>query len=98
MNTEETENAIKYLYAVNEDLRGDAKIVALNYARIEQNKLIAAWSEWLVKEYASNFPESVQDKIYWKAWEDGHAYGLREVESYYEDLCDFAQDVIDGTR
>ena len=33
-------------------------------------------------------PQSIQDALYSKAWEEGHAYGYDEVASHYSDMAE----------
>lgn len=65
--------------------------------RLEYNgavgEVIEKFRDWLGDKYASEFPKEVQDLIYGKAWEDGHAHGLSEVESHYIDTVDFVEKV-----
>jgi len=37
----------------------------------------------------------LNDMIYSKAYEDGHAYGWSEVESHFSNLAEFVQDILD---
>lgn len=48
----------------------------------------------LAKEYCSRLPLTVADKIFGKAWEDGHAFGYNAVESFYCELIDFVEDIV----
>jgi hypothetical protein len=58
-----------------------------------QNAMVAEWKAWLADEYADDLPEAVQDRIFGKAWEDGHSGGYDEIEFHYIPLAVFARDV-----
>lgn len=51
----------------------------------------------LEREFGTDiYPEKVRNKIFYKAWEDGHAYGHSEVLNHYDDLVDFVEQIITG--
>jgi hypothetical protein len=59
--------------------------------------IMTAWADWLYETHGSSLSRPVLDKVYAKAWENGHAYGLSEVEEHFRDLVDFAWDIL-GAR
>ena len=49
----------------------------------------------LAFEYCvDNLPKEIQDKIFSKAYEDGHASGYHDIAWHYEELAEFTLDVI----
>ncbi len=46
-----------------------------------------AHADSMAAEYLPRFKKTVTDRVYAKAWEDGHAEGLENVESHYDDLA-----------
>lgn len=65
-----------------------------------ENKAIAAkrleeYRAGLPAEYGiAHLPEAIEERIYGKAYEDGHAYGYGEIANYYCDLAEFTLDII----
>jgi hypothetical protein len=60
-----------------------------------QNEIEDNFKSDLEKEFGTDIlPKSIRDKIFSKAWEDGHAYGHSEVLIHYEDIADFVDDII----
>lgn len=57
----------------------------------ELSEITGQFRDWLGNEYASEYPENVQGAIFGKAWEYGHSSGYFEVESYYQELAEFAE-------
>lgn len=53
---------------------------------IDYNRDIDGHIEYAIKTYAGlqNIPQQYRDKVWQKAWEDGHGYGFGEV---YNKLC-----------
>lgn len=48
----------------------------------------------LSEHYGTGHRE-IDDRVYDKAWQEGHSSGLHEVEVHYEDLAELAQFVYD---
>lgn len=69
----------------------DERVAAHAEYNAATSRITGEFREWLANEYAPTMPASVQNKIWGKAWEDGHAYGYREVENHYMDLAEFAE-------
>ncbi len=60
--------------------------------RKEDARLIELFKEDLFKEY--RVKDSVKaEKIYSKAWEEGHSDGLSQVEWHFEDIIAFVRDL-----
>lgn len=49
--------------------------------------------EW--SNSTESLPKVVRDRLYGKAWEDGHAYGYTEVSGHYSDLADLVKMVFE---
>lgn len=56
--------------------------------------LEARWGNWLAAEYAADLPPAIHDKLYGKAWANGHSSDYAAVENYYEEHAIFAREVI----
>ena len=52
------------------------------------------FKEDLRQEYSHS--QKIGDLIFDKAWEDGHSSGLSEVASYYGDISDFVDKIIEA--
>jgi len=62
---------------------------ALNAYRDAQNSIINEFREALREEYLHNNANDTSEALVWnRAWEDGHSYGLMEVENHYEELAE----------
>lgn len=62
-------------------------------ARIKE--LEDQWREYLENTYAIarpgwKFSQDILDNMFSQAWDNGHSNGYYEVESYYQDLAEFA--------
>lgn len=42
-------------------------------------------------KYLPDVPKEVAAKVFDKAWEDGHANGLHEVEQHYEEIAEIVK-------
>ena len=60
----------------------------------ERNQLAAR----LKDEYLPSVTQRVADKVFDKAWEDGHANGVHEVEMHYEEIAVIAQEAWEAGR
>lgn len=58
-----------------------------------EGEIIGLWVAWLYDTHGEGLPTEVLHVVYGKAWEDGHAYGLSEVEMHFSDLVEFAEKV-----
>lgn len=47
-----------------------------------------------VENYVDDLPKEIQDKIFSKAYEDGHANGYYDIAWHYEELAEFILDII----
>lgn len=87
------DNALDYPFRTN-----FPDVESYNAARVvyytEKSALETQFRHWLAEEYASFFPASVQDLIWGKAWADGHSSGYGDVEHHYQELAQFAEEVI----
>lgn len=50
----------------------------------------------LKAEYGGSIPPKAEEKVWQKAWDDGHAHGETEVEWKYVDLIDIAREAMKG--
>jgi hypothetical protein len=66
--------------------------------RGEIDKITDQFREWLGNEYAPTLPEAVQNKVWEKAWSDGHHAGYHEVENYYRQYAEFAEFAINAAK
>lgn len=60
----------------------------------EVNDIFVQWQAALYEEEGSDLPKAVLDKLYDKAYEDGHSAGYAEVRSYFGDYVDFFLDAL----
>lgn len=65
---------------------------------ISKSEIMTEWSDWLYGTHGGGLPTAVLDKLYGKAWQDGHSSGLYEVESYFIELVDLAIEIIEAAR
>lgn len=65
---------------------------AMYYAQLASAE--ASWRAWLFSEYAWDLSEKTREKIYSKAWEDGHSSGYYEVEHHFSELCDLVTEIL----
>jgi hypothetical protein len=47
-----------------------------------------------IENHVNNLPKEIQDKIFSKAYADGHASGYHDIAWHYEELADFTLDII----
>jgi len=97
MNGREAEAAVKaipYPHNATKDTR--AQLKAEYNAAVDS--VVAKFRASLAKDYAYNLPAAVQDRIWSKAWDDGHHAGYSEVEGHYEELSEFAEAVAAAVR
>jgi hypothetical protein len=99
-NAQQAEEAIK---ALPFPKRGDydtkdAWLEARQAYNVAQGKITSEFREWLGYEYASSLPTKIWDRLWAKAWEDGHAHGYHDVEMHYIDMADFAEAVAEFYR
>lgn len=68
----------------------------LDYSKYHQEcqAVTNEFKDALAKEYCSQWPKERTDKIFEKAWADGHSNGYCEVEGNYSELVDFVIDII----
>ena len=60
----------------------------------DQNRLVELFKKDALKEVGlANHPKS--DKIYAKAWENGHSAGYNEVLNHLKDLAELFEDELD---
>ena len=59
---------------------------------IEENKFLELALESIKKEYGFN--ETISKIILEKAWEEGHAYGYKEVLLHIEELAEMVEKII----
>lgn len=53
---------------------------------------IAAVEDYLNATFLPDgLPNAVRDAVWKKAWDDGHASGIHEVEMHYEELADIVK-------
>ena len=52
----------------------------------------------LREDYLHDLPVEVTDKVFRKAWEDGHASGTHEVEQQYRELAEIVALAFDHGR
>lgn len=92
MNTQQAEAAYKAVPYPKVGPRKDreARDVLLAAYDVATNTITGEFRDWLAHEYAFTLPKAVQDKIWEKAWSDGHHAGYPEVERYYTDYAEFA--------
>jgi hypothetical protein len=94
LNAHETIAAIDALDATNypRDITNRDERLAAHRAYNEAvGKIVGEFKAYLADTYASSLPTAVQDRIWSKAWEDGHASGYSEIENHYIDNADFAE-------
>lgn len=91
LNANEAEAAIKALVYPSGIADRNERVAAHAAYNKAVGEINTEFREWLADEYASTLPASVQIRIWGKAWEDGHADGLRNVEIHYEENADFAE-------
>lgn len=60
--------------------------------------VVAKFKESLAEIYARRLPESVQDRIWTKAWDDAHSNGYYEIEMAYEELANLVYFAVCETR
>lgn len=58
------------------------------------NAVYKDFQDALSKEYGTENKE-IDDRVWRKAWDDGHSNGLHEVEVHYDELSELAQFVYD---
>lgn len=97
LNAREAEAAYKALTYPAVGSRRDRAARDILLAEYDEatNKITGEFREWLANEYAHTLPDAVSDKIWEKAWSDGHHAGYPEVENYYSGYAEFAQFVMD---
>lgn len=47
-----------------------------------------------VENGIEHLPKAIEQRIYGKAYEDGHAYGYGEIATHYADIAEFTLDII----
>lgn len=95
LNAKDAEAAIKALPYPSGTANKDER-AALRAAYNEGvSRVNGEFRDWLANEYAPTLPGSVKDKVWGKAWEDGHSGGFNEVEGHYRDYAEFAEFVMD---
>lgn len=54
------------------------------------------WTAGLILEAQNGYglPQLVAEKVFAKAWSDGHAYGYNEVQNIFENECEYAVSII----
>lgn len=76
----------------------DKAIIQFRNARAaidkEVNAIFVQWQAALYDEEGAGLPKDVLDRIYDKAYEDGHSAGYSEVRSYFGDYVEFFQDTL----
>lgn len=97
LNAREAEAAVKALTYPAVGNRRDRAARDILLAEYDEatNKITGEFRDWLAHEYARTMPKAVSDKIWEKAWSDGHHAGYHEVENYYSEHAGFAQFVMD---
>ena len=73
--------------------RADREAARVAY-RAEVAGLERDWREWLEAEYAEGIPASLLTNIFDRAWAEGHSSGYQDVENHYEQIADFAREVL----
>jgi len=68
--------------------------IALDVYNTKQSMLFGVWQTKLKNEYAPGYTDELFNKVYSKAYEDGHSSGYGEVRNYFLDLTDFVDDII----
>lgn len=60
-----------------------------------QAEVMQTFKEYLAGEFFSeDTPDSITDRVYGKAWEEGHSSGLRDVVNCYGDLASFVNNIL----
>lgn len=50
----------------------------------------------MADRYLSGYSKDVTDRVYGKAWDDGHAEGFQNVEFHYDVLADLIRRAVEG--
>lgn len=98
LNTNDAEAAYKavpYPPVGNRKDREKRDILLAEY-NAATDKITAEFRDWLAHEYAFTLPKVVRDKIWEKAWSDGHHAGYPEVGNYYAQYAEFARFAINS--
>lgn len=61
----------------------------------KRKEILEEFKNDLAVEYCvDDLPKEIQDKIFSKAYEDGHASGYYDIAWHYEELAEFTLDII----
>jgi hypothetical protein len=61
---------------------------------VKQNDLMIEFTAALAKEFLPMLPHSITDKVYDRAWDEGHSSGLREIVNVYQELANFVDNLL----
>lgn len=64
------------------------------YSRKQNERLMQFRQDLAIENGLDKFPKAISDKVYAKAWEDGHSSGLYEVATNYEELAEMVLDIV----
>lgn len=89
LNAREAEAAWQAIPRVKDTTKEEYLSLAVAYNEAVK-KVAGEFRDWLAHEYAFTLPKTVQNKIWEKAWSEGHSAGYHEVENYYTQYAEFA--------
>lgn len=60
----------------------------------KQNDLMETFRSTLAEEFLPTIPQVISDRVYYRAWEEGHHAGFRNVVNVYRDIADFVKNLL----
>jgi len=95
---DEASRSLSYPHLGAAGVTRENRAARLEAYRQAESEITAQHRLWLEENYNEGFAQAVLDRIYQRAWDDGHSGGYHEVENYYDEHSTFAQFVITATQ
>lgn len=94
MNPNEAKDAIMALEYPKSGGSRDEWLAAESKYQEQVRSIIKSFRDFLANKYANDLSEQVQTMILDKSFEDGHSLDSGDVESHYQELANFARDIL----